>query len=136
MGGSIRTRERIAAALAIALLTGACGVGSGAGSGPAPRAAVRAFVRVNQVGYAVGGPQRANLLGGEGGGGTAFRVTDASGATGEQGVVGADLGAWSRRFPHVYAIDLAIAAPGTYAVHVDAATPADSPPFAVGEPRD
>jgi endoglucanase len=131
-------RRRAAAALVVAAVLTAC-AGPGGGGAPqraAPRAAVQAFVRVNQVGYVAGVPQRAYLLARGDESGTAFRVTDASGATAQQGVVGQDLGAWSRRFSHVYAIDLALAAPGTYTVHVDAATPADSPPFAVGDAAD
>jgi endoglucanase len=125
-------RRRTASILAVALALGACAGRDPAA--PAPRAAVQAFVRVNQVGYVAGAPQRAYLLARTDEAGTAFEVTDEGGTIVQDGVVGADLGSWSRRFPHVYAINLTLDAPGTYAIHVDAATPADSPPFAVGDP--
>lgn len=132
----VQRGRRSGAVLIVALMIGACGGVADPTLGSAPRAAVQAFVRVNQVGYDVGSPQRAFLLARGDEAGTTFRVTDAAGTTAQRGVVGQDLGAWSRRFPHVYAIDLALRTPGTYAIHVDAATPADSPPFAVGAPAD
>jgi hypothetical protein len=119
--------------VALALIAASCGAGASSEERPAERAAVQAFVRVNQVGYDVDAPQRAYLLARSDESGTSFRVLDAIGASVQHGEVGEDLGPWSRRFPHVYAIDLAIHEPGAYSIHVDAVTPADSPTFAVGD---
>ncbi len=117
------------------MIVASCGsVGTPRAADAPDRAAVQAFVRVNQVGYDMDAPQRAYLLARADEADASFVVTNDAGASVQQGVVGDDLGAWSRRFPHVYAIDLALDEPGTYTIRVDAATAAASPPFAVGDP--
>jgi endoglucanase len=76
-----------------------------------------AFVRVDQVGYAVGAPKRAYLMSRAAETGNAFAVLNAEGTAVFSGAVGSSLGSWSARFPHVYALDFdAVEAPGTYTV--------------------
>ncbi len=93
----------------------------------------RAFVRVDQVGYPATAPKRAYLMSAKAETGTTFTVRSAEGASGVAGTVGASLGAWSKRFKYVYALDFdALTAPGTYTISVAGPAPASSPPFAVG----
>ena len=96
---------------------------------PAPGAA---FVRVNQAGYPIGSPKRAYLLSSVAEPAASFHVTRADGRVVVSGRVGAALGSWSARYPHVYAIDFSrLRAPGTYTVTVAGAAAASSPPFRV-----
>lgn len=107
-----------------------CGDGSAAG-------AVRAYVRVDQVGFAAGAPARALLLARAALPGARFAVVAADGAVVRSGRVAGSLGRWSARFPRVSAIDLGgLPGPATYRVVVtrSGATVAGSPPFRVDAP--
>src|SRR5205823_13750473 len=64
-----------------------------------------AFVRVNQVGYASGGPKRAYLISCSSEAGATFRVRSGS-TTVLSAAIGASLGYWSRCHPNVYALAL------------------------------
>src|ERR1700727_2377476 len=87
---------------------------SAAASGQA--AAGSAFVRVDQVGYASASPKRAYLMSHADQSGAPFSLLRAGDGTPVfSGTVGASLGAWSKRFGRVYALDFdAVQEPGTY----------------------
>src|SRR5579871_893412 len=103
------------------------GVGRAAGTG---------YVRLNQIGYASGAPKRAFLMTPEPDSGVIFRVIDlATGATAFEAPIGADQGAWSSTFSHVYALDFdALTTPGSYRIEVSGPFPASSPSFRIGAP--
>jgi len=131
----MRLRERLRMALRGAGLVGAtlaCVLGSAAA---AAGASPEAFVRVNQVGYPSAAAKRAYLISSVPEDGTVFEVRrTAAGTVALRGSVGSAVGSWSSAFPHVYSLDFgAITAPGSYVVSVGGATPASSPPFAVGD---
>ena len=89
-----------------------------------------AYVRVNQVGFAPGEPKRALLLSEEPMPHAKFVVRKRAGGVVLRGRVGNPLGRWSRRFPHVYPIDLSgLTRTGAYTVDVGKAS---SPPFRLG----
>jgi len=92
--------------------------------------AVRAFLRVNQVGYPAGAPKRAYLMANVSiPAGTTFAVRDASQVTVYSAAMGARRGRWSDRYPYVYALDFsAVTAPGTYTLTIAGAT---SPSFLI-----
>jgi endoglucanase len=92
-----------------------------------------AAVRVNQVGYASPAPKRAYLMSRVAQTGAPFTVQSASAsAPALSGAVGASLGAWSKRYGYVYALDFdAVQAPGTYTVTVGGKAATSSPPFAI-----
>lgn len=130
-------RARSAQLLALGLLMAACAAVpvTSRGDDGRPRAATQAFVRVNQIGYVAGAPFRAFLLSRIAVTGVTFDVVadDASVAT--TAGVGADLGRWSRRFPHVYALDVdGSIDPGAYTIVVDLSPQVASPSFEVGDP--
>ena len=96
-------------------------------------AATPAFIRINQVGYPTSAPKRGYLMSHTDETGTTFMVRSSEGATLFSGTVGASLGSWSRRFPHVYALDFdAVQTPGSYTLSVGGRKPASSPPFSIG----
>jgi endoglucanase len=96
----------------------------GGGAGPQ--------VRVNLVGYPSAGTKRAYLMSGTAETGATFAVRSGS-TTVLSGAIGADLGAWSNSFGHVYAIDFdALASAGTYTIQVTGPVAATSVPFTVG----
>jgi endoglucanase len=99
------------------------------------RTATHAVVRVNQVGYAADEPKRAYLMSTERVTGT-FDVVLEGGGVVATAPIGSDLGAWSRRFPHVYALAFDVTDPGSYRVAVDAPAPILSPVFDIGDPLD
>jgi endoglucanase len=115
-----RVSLALGALLAASLLT----AGSAQASSPAT------FVRVDQVGYASAGPKRAYVMSHREVAGAPYSLVRASdGATLAQGLLGGSIGAWSKRFGHVYAIDFdAVAAPGTYTLELGGKVPASSPP--------
>jgi endoglucanase len=131
-----------AAVVSVATLT-ACGQSpaptpSAASSAPTPQSSqpgaptAAAFVRVNQVGYPSGAAKRAYLMTRTAAAGAAFTVKNASGATVYSGTAGAGLGAWSRRFPHVYPLDFSsVAAAGSYTIVVSGPAAAMSPSFRI-----
>lgn len=121
-------RRLVALAAVTAFAAGTTGV-----LAPGARAATKAFIRVNQVGYPTNAPKRAYLMSHADETGATFTVRSAQGATVLSGTVGAPLGSWSGRFPHVYALDFdQVQAPGTYTVSVGGRAPASSPLFSVG----
>ena len=96
----------------------------GGGAGPQ--------VRVNLVGYPSTGSKRAYLMSGVVETGATFAVRSGS-TTVLSGAIGADLGAWSNSFSHVYAIDFdAVTPAGTYTIAVSGPAAATSPAFSVG----
>jgi endoglucanase len=100
-------------ALAVLLALGAAGP---AAARPA------AYVRVNQVGFTQGEPQRALLLSPAPRPHARFRAVRTAGDVVVNGRVGRSLGRWSRRFPYVYPIDLSgLDIPGAYRLRVDGA---------------
>jgi endoglucanase len=99
----------------------------------AAAAANEAFIRVNQVGYPTSAPKRAYLMSRKSLAGATFMVRSAKGASVFSGTVGSSLGAWSRRFKDVYALDFnSLQTPGTYTIALAGSTPASSPVFAIG----
>jgi hypothetical protein len=81
-------------------------------------------VRVNQVGYPRAADKRAYPMAGASAAGSPYTVIDGRGRTVASGRVGPDLGGWSRRFPHVYPIDLTrIRRPGTFRLAVAGPAP-------------
>jgi endoglucanase len=124
-----RTRTRHVVSVAAIAMVAACALGAPAtvAAGAAPG---RAYVRVNQAGYPAGGPKRAYLLAPAAASGARFALVRAGGGVALRGLLGSDLGAWSARFPHVYAIDFArLHRPGVYTIAVAGAT---SVPFRIG----
>lgn len=118
----------------IGLLAAAAALGL-AGSGAA--GPVRAYVRVDQVGFATGAPARALLLSSGPLPGARFAVLAADGSVVRRGAAGRSLGRWSARFPVVEALDLGrLPGPATDRVVVTrgGATLAVSPPFQVAAP--
>jgi endoglucanase len=95
--------------------------------------AVQAQVRVDQVGYATGAPKRAYLMTSTAQPGSVFKVVDARGHVAATSVVGADQGAWSSTYPHVYAMDFnAVHNEGSYHIVVSAGSMhARSPVFRI-----
>jgi endoglucanase len=92
----------------------------------------QAEVRVNQVGYAIESSKRAYLMTSVAKPSATFRVVDRSGDVVYTAQVGADQGAWSRAYPHVYALDFnAVHRAGTYHVVVDGSSPGTSPAFRI-----
>ncbi len=106
-----------------------------------PAAAARAssattFVRIDQVGYAGAGPKRAYVMSRREVAGAPYSlVRESDGATLAQGLLPSSIGAWSKRFGHVYPLDFdAVQAPGTYTLVLGGKAAASSPPFAIGAP--
>src|ERR1700733_10840232 len=65
----------------------------------------RAQIRVDQVGYAATAAKRAYLMTAAAEPGAVFRVGDARGDVAYSSAIGADQGAWSSTYDHVYALD-------------------------------
>ncbi|HTC72047.1 MAG TPA: glycoside hydrolase family 9 protein, partial [Solirubrobacteraceae bacterium] len=121
--------ERVASGLAIAMAT------FGLAASPAA-AANEAFIRVNQVGYPTIAPKRGYLMSRKSLAGATFKVLSAEGATVFTATVGSSLGAWSRRFKDVYALDFdSLQTSGTYTIALAGATLATSPAFTIGSPQ-
>ena len=98
---------------------------------PSQAAVATAFIRVNQIGYPDSAPKRAYLMASDVETGATFAVKSA-GTTAFSAAVGADQGAWSQAYPHVYALDFtSVAAPGTYTLEVAGSIPATSPSFRI-----
>jgi endoglucanase len=92
-----------------------------------------AFVRVNQVGYVVGGSKRAYLMSSSAESGATFVIKNSSGATvfGPTGI-GANLGSWSSSYPDAYALDFdSFVTAGTYTISVSSPVAASSPSFEI-----
>lgn len=96
-------------------------------------AATSAFIRVDQVGYASTSAKRAYLISHTEERGTSFSLLRSSDGTRVfNATVGASLGAWSKRFDHVYALDFdAVQTPGTYTIAIASHRPASSLPFTI-----
>jgi endoglucanase len=129
-GGPGRALGRNAAAIVVIGIILAAGVVTA----PARAAAMTAFVRVNQLGYATGSQaKRAYLMASTAETGAVFSVKNASGATVYSVLVGANLGKWSTSYPHVYALDFnPVTTAGTYTITVTGPIAATSPSFAIG----
>ena len=97
-GTTVRVRSVVVLA-SVALLAGATFA-----TVPAIAVSATAFVRVNQVGYPTASAKRAFLMASDVETGATFSVR-AGGSAVFSGSVGADLGAWSTAYPHVYALD-------------------------------
>ncbi|MCW2794289.1 MAG: hypothetical protein JWO76_3387 [Nocardioides sp.] len=106
------------------------------GLGPAVPAApdVAGVVRVNQVGYLTGDPKTAFAMTAATAPDATYRVVDAGGTVVAEGPLGADVGSWSRHWPHVERIDLTdLTAPGRYRVLLGDGVSGASPWFRVGD---
>ncbi len=125
-----------------AIPVAAAGAGGGsaaraAAHGPRTKPAVAAVVRVDQVGYAVGSSKRAYLMSPVAEPSATFSVVDPDGTVVDSGMVGTQLGSWSKRYSHVYAIDFdSLTQPGTYSVAVQGAASARSPVFEIADAAD
>jgi endoglucanase len=95
-------------------------------------AAGAAFIRVNQLGYPTTASKRAYLMSRGAETGVTFSLRNAQGETVLSGTVGASLGSWSARFPHVYALDFdSVQSTGTYTISLAGRTHASSPTFTI-----
>ena len=122
-GTTVRVRSLVVLA-SVALLVGATFA-----TLPAIAVSGTAFVRVNQVGYPAASAKRAFLMASDAETGATFSVS-AGGSAVFSGGVGADLGAWSTAYPHVYALDFtSFSTAGTYSIDVAGPIPAGSPSF-------
>jgi endoglucanase len=127
-----RVSKRQWCSFAAVVLAGAA-VLVGADSGPrAAPAADRAFVRVNQVGYAASAPKRAYLMSTADEAGATFAVKNSSGATVATGTVPTNLGSWSNTFSFVHPLDFdTVNTAGTYTISVTGPIAASSPAFKI-----
>jgi endoglucanase len=99
------------------------------------RAAARAYIRLDQVGYQPNAPKRAYVLSTKPEAGASFTVLNQSSEVVLSGSVGAALGRWNGRAGEVYPLDFdSLATPGTYTIVLAGKAPASSPPFAVAPP--
>ncbi len=94
-----------------------------------------AFVRVNQAGYATTAPKRAYLMSHREQAGEPFSVLRLpEDEVAFSGVVGPSTGAWSKRFPHVDALDFdSLQTPGRYAISLAGRVTATSPAFEISQ---
>ncbi|MFA6299080.1 MAG: glycoside hydrolase family 9 protein [Nocardioides sp.] len=93
---------------------------------------VAAVVRVNQVGVATGEPVVAYAMTRAPVPGATYDVVAQGGGVVSSGVVGADTGRWSARWPHVYRIVAApVTEPGRYRVVLGGVASGVSPAFVV-----
>src|SRR4051794_12302993 len=121
------TTRSLAAVAALALMSTVL-----IGAKPPPSGGAAPQVRVDLVGFTTTASKRAYLMSGVAESGATFAVKAGS-TTVLSGPIGADLGAWSNSFSHVYAIDFdAVATAGTYTIQVTGPAPATSVPFTVG----
>ncbi|HEX6503555.1 MAG TPA: glycoside hydrolase family 9 protein [Terriglobales bacterium] len=94
-----------------------------------------AFVRVNQVGYVSGAAKRAYLMSSAAETGATFSVKNSGGTTVfGPAAIGANLGAWSKSYPDVYALDFDSFVPatgGTFSISVSGSIAASSPNFKI-----
>jgi hypothetical protein len=122
-----RRRGTVVAALALLACT-TSSMGGPAHAAPGGTGTDAAYVRVNQVGYPAAASKRAYLMSQVVQTGATFAVKNAANTTVFTAPIGADLGAWSSTFSHVYALDFnAVATAGTYRVVVTGPAPATSP---------
>src|SRR5438034_7210507 len=128
MASSVTVRIRSVVLLASVLLL----AGTALATAPANAVTATAFVRVNQIGYPAASAKRAFLMASDVETGATFSLTS-GGSAAFSGTVGADLGAWSTAYPHVYALDFtAFSAAGTYSIDVAGPIGATSPTFRIG----
>jgi hypothetical protein len=121
-------RPALAAMMLLAVLPGCFPGSSGAAQSPGV-----AYIRANQVGYAISAPKQAILMAtGPETGGT-FSVVDAStGKTVYTGAITAGAGSWSKRFAHTYTLDFSpVRRPARYYIRVDGPVGAQSPTFRI-----
>jgi endoglucanase len=103
-----------------------------AASGGASANTSGGLIRVNQVGYAAGATKRAYLMSPVREGGARFVVQNRSGQTVFSAAVGADQGAWSAAYPHVYALDFdRVQTDGTFRIVVTGPAGGTSPSFKI-----
>ncbi len=143
--GAMRFIRRMpASALACAVVAAACTASpspspSSGSPLPSPTKTVTgsAYVRVNQLGYAAGASKRAYLMASDAETAATFAVKSSGGSTVFSAPVGSDLGSWSKRYPHVYAVDFpSVTAAGTYSISVNGPIAASSPSFRIGSGAD
>ncbi len=119
----------IAAAIMSLALSGALAVSLG------PRtasAAGTAFIRINQLGYAINATKRAYLMASAAETGATFTVKNSSGTTVASGTVGTSLGRWSTAYPVVYALDFdGVTTAGAFTITVSGPIAVTSPSFQV-----
>src|SRR5712691_9585229 len=94
--------------------------------------AQNAFIRVNQIGYVATANKRAYLMASASETGATFNVKNSSGTTVYSAPIGLNLGAWSRSYPNVYALDFSsVSTAGTYTISVSTPIAATSPSFRI-----
>ncbi len=92
------------------------------------------YIRVDQVGYAIGSPKSAFVLAAGDQEGNRFAVLDGAGAEVLVGDVGPSAGKWSDKYPFVHRLDISsVDTPGTYTI---SSVGEVSPPFRIGPARD
>lgn len=129
----MRSRQRALAALLSLVIVSVVAPGSAV----LAAAPIRAFVRVDQLGYVPGERKVAYLLTTKALPGATFHVVDSGGRTVFTGHVGLSRGMWNDRFDSVEPLNFtALDAPGTYQVVVDAAGGAKSPWFRLASAAD
>jgi endoglucanase len=96
----------------------------------------RAQIRVDQVGYAATAAKRAYLMTAAAEPGAVFRVVDARGDVAYSSAIGADQGAWSSTYDHVYALDFnRVTRDGSFHIVVsDGSMQVRSPVFRIDTP--
>ncbi|GAA3382813.1 glycoside hydrolase family 9 protein [Cryptosporangium minutisporangium] len=102
-----------------------------------PVGATDAVVRTDQVGYATAETKIAVLLAPRKADGATFVVERQDSSIALRGKVGADRGAWSRRYPATYPIDVSgLRTAGTYRIRVTGGVSAVSSVFVVGASKE
>ena len=115
-----------AVAIMVALVTPAAAASATAAAAAAP------VVRVNQVGYPLGGPKVAYLMLAKPAPSVTFQVTSPHGVV-YQGTSTDDLGSWNTAYRAVYQLSFSgFSVPGSYRIRVLSPAVATSPAFVVG----
>lgn len=84
----------------------------------------RTMIRVNQVGYVAPGAKQALLMSSASAHGRGFTVIDSQGRPALHGHLGRARPPWSRRWRHVYGMDLSrLSRPGSYTIRTPGARP-------------
>ena len=96
-----------------------------------------AQIRVNQVGFLVGGDKLARLMATVPETGATFKVVSADGTVALTAPVGKNAGAWNPAYANVYELDFsAVKTAGVYSIKVGGTIPAVSPPFQIGNGKE
>lgn len=130
-GVNVRLWSRTLATAAVLALV----VGSASPAAAQARSGTGGLIRANQVGYPSDSGKRAYLMSPVVETNARFTVVDDDGDTQYSARVGADQGAWSAAYPHVYALDFdSVTATGTYHIVVVGPAGGTSPAFQIAAP--